>query len=180
MEPKDSLSMGDEHLSTIPEKKSDEVIKSSVEDLVLIPSESEDTSRSDSECDLPSCDDFSPINIPEGKSMTFSNPSSIQIMILLLVMKSHYPMKTFRKNNESKDSCVSNLDESALLLTPLFDANEDKCFDPGGEINEIDAFLDIDISTDIKNGYHNSKGDIINLESLLIDDTIPNLPPKVF
>nr|GEX88521.1 hypothetical protein [Tanacetum cinerariifolium]GEX91367.1 hypothetical protein [Tanacetum cinerariifolium] len=36
-EPDNSLSMGDEHLSTIPETKSDEVIKSSVEDLVLIP-----------------------------------------------------------------------------------------------------------------------------------------------
>nr|GFB87764.1 hypothetical protein [Tanacetum cinerariifolium] len=36
-----SLSMGDEHLDTIPATKSDEVTKSSVEDLVLIPSESE-------------------------------------------------------------------------------------------------------------------------------------------
>ncbi|GJV82233.1 hypothetical protein Tco_1518103, partial [Tanacetum coccineum] len=43
-EPDNSLSMGDEHLSTIPETESDEVIKSSVEDLVPIPSESEDTS----------------------------------------------------------------------------------------------------------------------------------------
>nr|GEU45624.1 hypothetical protein [Tanacetum cinerariifolium] len=39
-EPNNSLSMGDEHLDTIPATKSDEVIKSSVEDLVLIPSES--------------------------------------------------------------------------------------------------------------------------------------------
>ncbi|GKB53676.1 hypothetical protein Tco_0904429 [Tanacetum coccineum] len=37
LEPEDSLSMGDEHLSTIPEKESDEFIKSSVEDLVPIP-----------------------------------------------------------------------------------------------------------------------------------------------
>nr|GEY75582.1 reverse transcriptase domain-containing protein [Tanacetum cinerariifolium] len=36
-----SLSMGDEHLNTILATKSDEVIKSSVEDLVSIPSESE-------------------------------------------------------------------------------------------------------------------------------------------
>nr|GEY75343.1 hypothetical protein [Tanacetum cinerariifolium] len=35
-EPDNSLSMGDEHLSTISETESDEVIKSSVEDLVLI------------------------------------------------------------------------------------------------------------------------------------------------
>ncbi|GJV85047.1 hypothetical protein Tco_1524945 [Tanacetum coccineum] len=72
MEPEDSLSMGDEHLSTIPEKESDEFIKSSVEDLVPIPSESEDTSSSDSESVFPSSDDFSPIF--EEKSMTFFNP----------------------------------------------------------------------------------------------------------
>ncbi|GJR46415.1 hypothetical protein Tco_1314518 [Tanacetum coccineum] len=83
-------------------------------------------------------------------------------------------------NIESKDSYVSNLDEPALLVTPLSNANEDECFDPGGDFDEIDAFLDVDISIDIENGYHDSEGDIIYLESLLIDDTIPNLPPKVF
>nr|GEV82254.1 hypothetical protein [Tanacetum cinerariifolium] len=40
-EPDNSLSMGDEHLDTIPATESDEVIKSSVEDLVPIPSEFE-------------------------------------------------------------------------------------------------------------------------------------------
>nr|GFB80649.1 hypothetical protein [Tanacetum cinerariifolium] len=39
--PDNCLSMGDEHLDTIPETESDEVIKSSVEDLIPIPSESE-------------------------------------------------------------------------------------------------------------------------------------------
>nr|GEY09998.1 hypothetical protein [Tanacetum cinerariifolium] len=39
-EPDNSLSMGGEHLDTIPATESDEVIKSSVEDLVLIPNES--------------------------------------------------------------------------------------------------------------------------------------------
>nr|GEY13060.1 hypothetical protein [Tanacetum cinerariifolium] len=46
----------DGHLDTIPKTKSDEFIKSSVENLVLNPSESEDLS--DSECDVPACDDF--------------------------------------------------------------------------------------------------------------------------
>nr|GEW87446.1 hypothetical protein [Tanacetum cinerariifolium] len=40
-EPDNSLNMGDEHLDTISATESDEVIKSSVEDLVPIPSESE-------------------------------------------------------------------------------------------------------------------------------------------
>ncbi|GJV53221.1 hypothetical protein Tco_1448962 [Tanacetum coccineum] len=72
MEPEDSLIMENEELSTIPEKESDEFIKSNVEDLIPIPRESEDTSSSDSESVLPSSDDFSPIF--EEKSMTFSNP----------------------------------------------------------------------------------------------------------
>ncbi|GJV40021.1 hypothetical protein Tco_1418461 [Tanacetum coccineum] len=63
LEPEDSLIMGNEELSTILEKESDEFIKSSVEELVPIPSEFEDTVESDSDCDLPSCDDISPINV---------------------------------------------------------------------------------------------------------------------
>nr|GEY10972.1 hypothetical protein [Tanacetum cinerariifolium] len=49
----DSLIMGDEHLDTIPEKESDEFIKSSIENLVPNPSEFED----ECECDVPDCDD---------------------------------------------------------------------------------------------------------------------------
>nr|GEY20115.1 hypothetical protein [Tanacetum cinerariifolium] len=60
--------MGDEHLSTILEMESDEVIKSSVENLVQIPSESEATSDNKRECDVPVNDESSPI------FMTFSNP----------------------------------------------------------------------------------------------------------
>nr|GEU68372.1 hypothetical protein [Tanacetum cinerariifolium] len=58
--------MGDEHLSTIPEMESDELIKSSVENLVPNLSESEDLSKDNikSECNVPVCDDFT----------TFSNP----------------------------------------------------------------------------------------------------------
>nr|GEY18975.1 hypothetical protein [Tanacetum cinerariifolium] len=48
-EPVDSLSMGDEHLNTIPTTESDEFIKSCVENLVPNPSESE----GENECDVP-------------------------------------------------------------------------------------------------------------------------------
>ncbi|GJW00065.1 hypothetical protein Tco_1555316 [Tanacetum coccineum] len=53
-EPDNSLSMGDEHLSTIPKTESDKVIKSSVEDLVPIPSESKGIF--DDIYDVPFCD----------------------------------------------------------------------------------------------------------------------------
>ncbi|GJR62746.1 hypothetical protein Tco_1504908 [Tanacetum coccineum] len=59
-EPDNSLSMGDEHLDTVPATKSDEVIKSSVEDLVPIPSESEGIP--DKMCDVPLCENTTPLN----------------------------------------------------------------------------------------------------------------------
>ncbi|GJU57766.1 hypothetical protein Tco_1235532 [Tanacetum coccineum] len=48
-EPDNSLNMRDEHLNTIPETESDEVIKSSVENLVPIPSEFEGISNDTSD-----------------------------------------------------------------------------------------------------------------------------------
>ncbi|GJS69716.1 hypothetical protein Tco_0702557 [Tanacetum coccineum] len=211
LEPEDSLIMGNEELSTIPEKESDEVIKSSVEDLVPIPSESEDTSKSDSDCDLPSCDDFSPINVYEEKSMTFSNPlfysnddftssddeslSDEDVPKDNVIIYSN-PLFEFDdkyissnvnplfdevlEDIKSEDSCVSKLDEPDLLVTPLFAFNKDECFDQGGDIDEIDAFLDIVVSIDIMDDYYESKGYIIYHESLLIKDTTLNLPPEVF
>ncbi|GJY51355.1 hypothetical protein Tco_0442202 [Tanacetum coccineum] len=60
----DSLIIEDEHFNTIPETESDEENESSVKNLNLTPSESEDLSDIESECDVPVCDDFT----------TFSNP----------------------------------------------------------------------------------------------------------
>nr|GEX35010.1 hypothetical protein [Tanacetum cinerariifolium] len=59
-EPDKSLSMGDEHLSTILETESDEVIKSSVENRVPIPSESKGIS--DDTCDVPFCYNSLPLD----------------------------------------------------------------------------------------------------------------------
>nr|GFA23087.1 hypothetical protein [Tanacetum cinerariifolium] len=66
-----SLSIGDEHLSTISETESDEVIKSSVEDLVPIPSESEVIS--DDTCDVPFCDNSSPLDVLNDHFELFSD-----------------------------------------------------------------------------------------------------------
>ncbi|GJW79701.1 hypothetical protein Tco_0143676 [Tanacetum coccineum] len=70
-EPDNSLSMEDEHLSTILEMESDEVIKSSVEDLVPIPSESEGIF--DDTCDVPFCDNSPPLNVLNDHFEIFSN-----------------------------------------------------------------------------------------------------------
>ncbi|GJR83216.1 hypothetical protein Tco_0154001 [Tanacetum coccineum] len=70
-EPDNSLSMGDEHLDTIPATESDELIKSSVEDLVPIPSESEGIP--DNMCDVPFHDNFLPLDILKDQFEEFSD-----------------------------------------------------------------------------------------------------------
>nr|GEX03721.1 hypothetical protein [Tanacetum cinerariifolium] len=67
-EPEYSLSMGYEHLSTIPETESDEVTKSSAKNLLPILSEYEVTSDDESECDVPIKDESSSV------FTSFSNP----------------------------------------------------------------------------------------------------------
>ncbi|GJZ25107.1 hypothetical protein Tco_0562566 [Tanacetum coccineum] len=66
--PVNSLSMGNEHLDTTPITESDEVIKSIVENLVPIPSESEGIP--DSVCDVPLCNNPTPIEAFKEHSET--------------------------------------------------------------------------------------------------------------
>ncbi|GKA85612.1 hypothetical protein Tco_0807266 [Tanacetum coccineum] len=181
MEPEDSLIMGNEELSTIPEKESDEFIKSSVEDLIPIPRESEDTFGSDSESVLPPSDDFFPIF--KEKSATFSNPlfdsngdftssddESLSDKDVLKDIKIYSnPLFEFDdeyissdvnplfdevlEDIECEDSYDSNLDESTFLVTPLSDSNEDECLAPG---DDIELLL-----------YHDPSTPIISVVSIL-------------
>nr|GEU48197.1 hypothetical protein [Tanacetum cinerariifolium] len=179
-DPDDSLIMGNEELNTIPEKELDEFIKSSVEDLVPILSESKDTSKSDSECDLPSCDDFSHINVSEEKFVTFPKP--------LFDSNDNF---TFSDDESLSDEDVSDnnfkfysnlifeFDDKYISsdVNPLFDEVLENI---ESDIDKIDAFLDIDVSMYIEDAYQYLEGDIIYLESFLINNTIPNLPPEEF
>nr|GEX43517.1 hypothetical protein [Tanacetum cinerariifolium] len=85
-EPVDSLIREDEHFNTILATKSDEFIKSYVENLVPIPSESED----ESECDVPDCDDSQTIKF-------FQRFPILSSTILPLVMTSQVMMRIFTK-----------------------------------------------------------------------------------
>ncbi|GKB42919.1 reverse transcriptase domain-containing protein [Tanacetum coccineum] len=232
IEPKNSLIMGDEHLSTF-----------SNEEIVPIPKESEDTSRSESKNVLPSCNDFSSINVPRDVSVTFSNPL-FKFDVNFNSSDINPLFDEVLEDIECKDSYDSNLDESTFLVTPLSDSNKDEClapeddiefllhhdpstplksvasilegfiddplfeknddlfdleykmndwkrilydaqineaecFNPGGDNDEIDAFLAIEVPMYIE-GYYDSKGDVLYLESLLSDDTTHNFSSDVF
>ncbi|GJR52895.1 reverse transcriptase domain-containing protein [Tanacetum coccineum] len=209
IEPKDSLIMGEKHLRTF-----------SAEEIVLIPRESEDTSRSDSKNVLPSCDDFSSINVPRDDSVTFSNPL-FEFDINFISSDINPLFDEVLEDIECKDSYDSNLDKSTFLVTPLSDSNMDECltlgdeiefllhhdpstpmksiasilegfiddplfeenddlFDLGCDNDEIDAFLAIEVPTYIEEGYYDSEGDVLYLESLLSNDTTHNFSSEVF
>nr|GEV56151.1 hypothetical protein [Tanacetum cinerariifolium] len=70
-DPDNSLSMGDDHLDTILAMKSDDFIKSSVENLVPIPSEYEGIP--DNMCDMPFHDNYPPLNVSKDQFEDFSN-----------------------------------------------------------------------------------------------------------
>nr|GFB85712.1 hypothetical protein [Tanacetum cinerariifolium] len=69
-EPDNSLSMEDEHLDTILATESDELIKSSVENHISIPSESEGIPEH--VCDVPSHDNSPPLDVSKDQIEDFS------------------------------------------------------------------------------------------------------------
>ncbi|GJV88189.1 hypothetical protein Tco_1532127 [Tanacetum coccineum] len=194
--------MGNEKLNTIPKKESNEVIKSSVEDLVPIPSESEDTFESDSECDLPFCDNSMTFSNPlfnDNDDFTSSDDESLPEKDVLKENFKIYSNPPFEFDDEyissdvnplfnealedieSEDSYVSKLDEPDLLVTPLSKLNEDECFDPGGYfiLEDIKACLtSSSIPPRIDDDDFDPEGDILLLEKLLNNDPSSPLPPK--
>nr|GEY43752.1 hypothetical protein [Tanacetum cinerariifolium] len=111
--------MGNEELKTILKKELDEFIKSSIEDLILIPSESEDTSRSDRRSGRQCENLFEPsFRINDEFISSDVNPLFDEML----------------KDIECKDSYDPNLDESTFLVTPLFDFNKDEYFTPGDDV----------------------------------------------
>ncbi|GJT81978.1 hypothetical protein Tco_1056320 [Tanacetum coccineum] len=71
--------MGDEHLDTVPATESDEFIKSSVEILIPIPSESEGVHKM---CDVPLCENTSPLN---NIDYVDASPPDVEIVSLEVV-----------------------------------------------------------------------------------------------
>nr|GFA98760.1 hypothetical protein [Tanacetum cinerariifolium] len=164
-DPEDSLIMGNEELSTIPKKELDKFIKSSVEDLVLIPSESEDTSGSDNEYVLPSCDDFSPIKVFEEKLVTFSNPLfDSNDDFTSSHDKSLSDEDVLEDNFKIYSNPLFEFDDEYISsdVNPLFDEvlEDIKCKDTYDPNLDESAFLVTPLSDSNKDGYFTPGDDI--------------------
>ncbi|GJT78579.1 hypothetical protein Tco_1045304 [Tanacetum coccineum] len=204
-EPEYSLSMGDEHPNTILETESDELMKSSVENLVPIPSESKDIF--DDECELPLCDDS-----PKTQFTTFSNH----------LFDSNDDFSSSDDESFSKEDVP--IEEFKIYSNPLFDFDEEiisseensisnevldeinsipprmnDCFNVESDLIEsflnrdtsIDSFHEIDslfdefaeklillkpISLEIDNSDFDPEGEIRLIKRLLYDNSSPRPP----
>nr|GEU82787.1 hypothetical protein [Tanacetum cinerariifolium] len=116
-EPDNSLSMGDEHLDAIPATESDEVIKSSVEDLVSIPSESEEVEK---------------IVIPEDEEIEDDNLREKLLKVNLLIAKIEALRYNPAPSSEFLTKSSSTSPKSVLEETNTFDNSlpefENFCF----------------------------------------------------
>nr|GEU35249.1 hypothetical protein [Tanacetum cinerariifolium] len=178
-EPVHSLSMGDEHLDTIPVTESDEFIKSSVENLVPIPSESE----GESECDVPTREEFTTFSnilfdadykfdsnddqsssgedVPEK---IFSNPLFDEKII---------PMKIDQHHHNAESDLIEFLRtyDSAIIISSKIDSLLDEFAYKLALLKSIPPRID---ETDC-----DFEEEIRLIEKLLYDNSSPR-PPKYF
>ncbi|GJV87631.1 hypothetical protein Tco_1531569 [Tanacetum coccineum] len=149
--PDNSLSMGDEHLSTIPKTESNELIKSSDDNLVPIPSKSEDFSDIKCERDVPDCDDSQTTNFSK-----FSNPL--------------FDNSTSSDNESSHEEIIHEISFKTYSNPP---------FDLDGEIisNEFNPIHNEDLDSTPKNDRFYTESYL--LESLLNSDTLMASSPKI-
>ncbi|GJS78301.1 hypothetical protein Tco_0728182 [Tanacetum coccineum] len=162
IEPKDSLIMRDDHLSTF-----------SAEEIIPIPRGIRGYIQMYSRTFLPSCDEFS--------------SSTFHVMLLLpkISYDSNLDESTFLVtplSNSNKDECLAPGDDIEFLLhhdSILYDAPIDKaeCFDPRGDNDEIDAFLAIEVPTYIEEGYYDSEGD--GRDSIIFSGPDDSIPPGI-
>ncbi|GKC14321.1 hypothetical protein Tco_1011103 [Tanacetum coccineum] len=169
----DSLIMDDKHLNTILETESDKENESSVKDLNLTLSESEDLSDNESECDMPVCDDSSSKNeglddieftgklapidpIPPG-IVEADLEEDIRLIEKLLNDDSS-PHSPEELNCEILDAIIESFSPSPI---PIEDSDS--------LMEEIDIFLapDDSIPPGIENDDYDSEGDVLFLAELL-------------
>ncbi|GJS52612.1 hypothetical protein Tco_0625974 [Tanacetum coccineum] len=185
----DSRSMRDEHLSAISKTESDELIKSSVENLVPTPSESEDLSKDlsdiESKCNVPVCDDFTTVSNPlfdadndffssDDKSFSdeddpkenfkfFSNPLSDEEIISTKIDPHHF--------NAESDLIESLLNRDTLIISsPKFDSLLEEF---SGELAHIDL-----IPPGINEADFDPEEEIRLVEKLLYDNSSPRHPKE--
>ncbi|GJZ62882.1 hypothetical protein Tco_0619303 [Tanacetum coccineum] len=208
-EPSDTLLMGDEVISTTPERENDEFIKSSVDDLFPIPRESEVTSVCDDlECDMPVNTPLPTTDVRE-ENIDINSPLGEYVVDFLIEnadvadlprhlvkqLFSHLvknPSLTKRMSDEPLGDDSKPRSYDMTFSNPLFDFNDDFILcNPDSVSRSLETSdlileeltseigLNDSIPTEIDDGYYDLEGDILFLEHLLIEETFFDPTPAV-
>ncbi|GJR09304.1 hypothetical protein Tco_0791956 [Tanacetum coccineum] len=156
-EPDNSLSMGDEHLNTISKTESDKLIKSSVENLFPIPSESK--SISDDIYDVPFCDndhfdaEFGLINSLLSRDISITSPKIDFLPEEFAGELDLIDLPTIH----SKDTCGSdseNVLPSCEDFSPIFEEKfvtfSNPLFDSNDDFSDDESLSDEDVLEDLE------------------------------
>nr|GEX08686.1 hypothetical protein [Tanacetum cinerariifolium] len=187
-EPDNALSMGDEHLDTIPATESNEFIKSGVENLIPIPNQIKDFFESNKEFSSIDDDSFSIDDIDYVKASPpdseLVNSEVMEIVILkvggidddILLTIEH---DVLRKKLLNVSLLISKIKASKDNPIPFYDqiiSGTPPNLTPSGESDfllEVDAFLAVEdefTSSHFPNSYLDPEGDMLLFEAFLNDD----------
>nr|GEY08747.1 retrovirus-related Pol polyprotein from transposon TNT 1-94 [Tanacetum cinerariifolium] len=178
-EPDNSLSIGDEYLDTIPATESDEVIKSSIEDLIPILSEFEGIP--DHKCDVPSHDNSPPLDVskyqfeasPPDSELVSSKVMEIVIpkvggidADILLIIKDDILRENLLNVNHIFAKIDASNDNPILFYDPIISGTPSNLTLSGecGFFLEVDAFLAVEdepTSSQFPQSYLDLEGDVL-------------------
>nr|GEU43848.1 hypothetical protein [Tanacetum cinerariifolium] len=186
-EPDNSLSMGDEHLDTIPATESDQFIKSGVENLIPIPSESEGIPEH--MCDVPSHDNSLPLDVSKDRfedfydsNEEFSSTDDDSFSFDKIDYVEASPPDSELVSSEVMEIVIPEVggikasnDNPIPFYDPIISGTPPNLA-PSGESDfflEVDAFLAVEdepTSSQFPKSYLDPEGDMLLFEAFLNDD----------
>nr|GFB56715.1 hypothetical protein [Tanacetum cinerariifolium] len=186
-EPDNSLSMGDEHLDIIPAMESDEFIKSGVETLIPIPSESEGILEH--VCDVLSHDNSPPLDVSKDtikdlsdSNEEFSSTDDDSFSLVNIDYVEASPPDSELVSSEVMEIVIPEVggikasnDNPIPFYDPIIFGNPPN-LTPSRESDfflEVDAFLAVEdefTSSQFSKSYLDPEGDMLLFEAFLNDD----------
>nr|GFB98449.1 hypothetical protein [Tanacetum cinerariifolium] len=169
-EPDNSLSIGDEHLDTIPTTESDEVIKSSVENLIPIPSESEGIPEH--MCDMPSHDNSPPLNASPPDSELVS--SEVMEIVIPETKSSSTSLSSLLEETNTFDNSLTEFETFCFDVEEI--SSDSTTTHPDISLPKYEAFHD-DHVKEISSGSPTTHSDSSLYASFIFDLSINPFPP---
>nr|GEX80312.1 hypothetical protein [Tanacetum cinerariifolium] len=183
-EPIDSLSMGDDHLDTIPATESDEFIKSCVENLIPNPSESE----GENGCDVLACfitfsnilfdaeyefdssdDQLILFSMSSSVNSLFSNQFRRELIKLIVIPRINSLLERLLYDNSSPRPPEEFVSQNSTTAIESFSSSLIPVEDNNSRMEEIDLTFTPDdpVPSSIKDDDDDSERDILIHEELL-------------